>query len=72
MHHIHIYKSKQAIKQPWHFVIKAKNGKVLVTSENYTTYKGCHNGISALIELMLTDKDGYTEVLHGVVEPKGQ
>jgi uncharacterized protein YegP (UPF0339 family) len=35
------------------FVLIAKNGEVLATSENYTTKAKCHKGINAVIDLLL-------------------
>lgn len=43
--HYVIKKSNAA--QPYHFVLRADNYKVILTSENYTTKQGAENGIAA-------------------------
>ena len=41
-----LYKSNAA--QPYHWVLKAPNGEVVLTSENYATESGARNGIRSV------------------------
>lgn len=46
---IHIHKSKNG---QFYFVVKAKNGETMCTSETYTRKSNCKNGIAALRKVM--------------------
>ena len=52
---IEILKSED---EQFYYVVKAKNNKVLVTSETYRKKQSCHKGIESLIKTM----DGKIEV----------
>jgi uncharacterized protein YegP (UPF0339 family) len=56
----HLFKQKRRKdrpRQPFHFVLKSRNGKTLMTSENYSRRSGAINGINAAIYLI-----GFAEI----------
>jgi hypothetical protein len=40
------------ISQPYHFVLIANNGQIVLTSENYTTKQNAKNGIETIKSLV--------------------
>lgn len=46
---------KKARNGQYYFIVKARNGRVLVTSETYTRKSNCNTGISALQIVMEGD-----------------
>lgn len=46
---IHLHKSKD---NKFYFTVKARNGKVLVTSETYNTKRSMDRGVTSLIKVM--------------------
>jgi len=54
---IHLHKSKN---KQFYFIVKAKNGKTLMTSETYKAKKSAVKGIAALIKNVFGFKDHTT------------
>ncbi|MGX8900341.1 YegP family protein [Citrobacter werkmanii] len=50
MEYFEIKKSDKETSQPYYFVLCAKNGKVIATSEMYASKQGAENGIRSVIE----------------------
>jgi len=53
---IHI---KRAKNRQFYFIVKAKNGRTLVTSEQYKRKESCINGMRALLETINVQKIQY-------------
>ncbi|HEX8333857.1 MAG TPA: YegP family protein [Segetibacter sp.] len=45
-------KIKRSTDKQWYFVVTAKNGKVLVTSETYKSKRNLEKGIASLKKVM--------------------
>lgn len=47
------FEIKKSVSNKFYFVLKARNGEVIATSEMYTTKPACRKGISAVKKSLL-------------------